>query len=100
VPGYLFLLVLLVILWLFLVRPRQRQVRAQRQQIASIQVGDEIVTAGGLYGTVRTIDADELRVEIAPNVEVRVAKRAVAGVLTDHEALEPVEESEANLPET
>ena len=102
-PGYIFILVLLAVLWLFLIRPRQRQLKEQQRQIADIAVGDEIVTAGGLYGTVRDVADDEFRVEVAPNVVVRIARRAVAGVLTeDEEHTEPEqlpEHTEANLPE-
>jgi len=102
-PAYLFILVVLAIIWFFLIRPRQRQMRAQQQQVASLQVGDEIVTAGGLYGTVKAVEDDELRLELAPGVVVRVAKRAVAAVLTEHdtnelEAREPSEEEDATLP--
>jgi preprotein translocase subunit YajC len=105
-PAYLFILVLLAVLWLFLIRPRQRQLREQRAMLAGIEVGDEIVTAGGLYGTVTRLDDDEVRVEIAPELEVRIARRAIAGVLTEKEAgqeeLEPGEKPEegtkANLP--
>jgi preprotein translocase subunit YajC len=102
-PAYLFILVVLAIIWFFLIRPRQRQMRAQQQQTASLQVGDEIVTAGGLYGTVKAVENDELRLEVAPDVVVRVAKRAVAAVLTEHdtnelEAGEPSEEEDATLP--
>jgi preprotein translocase subunit YajC len=102
-PAYLFILVLLAIVWFFLIRPRQRQMRAQQRQVASLQVGDEIVTAGGLYGTVKAIEDGELRLEVAPDVVVRVAQRAVAAVLTQHdanelEAGEPVEESDGTLP--
>jgi preprotein translocase subunit YajC len=106
VPAYLFILVLLAVLWLFLIRPRQRQMRAQQRQLAALEVGDEVVTAGGLYGTVRTIEDGELRVEIAPDVVVRIARRAVAAVLTETggaalEAAagdEPREETDATLP--
>jgi preprotein translocase subunit YajC len=69
-----------------MIRPRQRQLRAQQRQMAALEVGDEIVTAGGLYGTVRRIDDEEVRVEIAPQLEVRIAKRAIAGVLTEKPA--------------
>ena len=90
-----------------MIRPRQRQLRAQQRQMAALEVGDEIVTAGGLYGTVRALEEDELRLEIAPGIEVRVARRAVAGIISDKtqeepEQLEPAEEpeerTEANLP--
>ena len=80
---FIFILAILAGVWLLLVRPRQRQMKAQQQQIGALEIGDEIVTAGGLYGTVRRIDDDEVRVEIAPDLEVRVAKRAIAGVLTE-----------------
>jgi preprotein translocase subunit YajC len=101
-PAYLFILVLLAIVWFFLIRPRQRQMRAQQQQLASLDVGDEIVTAGGLYGTVKAIEDGDVRLEVAPDVVVRVAKRAVAAILTEKtEELEPgetVEETDGTLP--
>jgi preprotein translocase subunit YajC len=102
-PAYIFILVILAIVWFFLIRPRQRQMRAQQQQVASLQVGDEIVTAGGLYGTVKSVEDDELHLEIASDVVVRVAKRAVAAVLTENDPNEleaggQVEETDGTLP--
>ena len=85
-PQFIFILVLLAALWFLMIRPRQRQLKAQQREIAGLEVGDEIVTAGGLYGTVRRIDDTEVRVEIAPELEVRIAKRAIAGVLTEKPA--------------
>jgi preprotein translocase subunit YajC len=100
VPGYVFILVLLVLMWFMLIRPqRRRQLDAQRM-INSLQVGKEIVTAGGLYGTVTAVEGDEVRLEIADGVEVRIAKRAVAGVVSEDEKQEeaPEEETPATLP--
>src|SRR6266576_2890998 len=72
VPGYIFILVLLVLMWFLLIRPqRRRQVETQRM-IAQLEVGREIVTAGGLYGTITAIEDAELRVEVADDVEVRI----------------------------
>ena len=97
--GYIFILVLLVGMWFLLIRPqRRRQMEAQRL-LQSLSVGKEIVTAGGLYGTITALDDDEARVKIADGVEVRIAKRAIAGVLSeDEEPKELEEESAANLP--
>jgi preprotein translocase subunit YajC len=98
VPGYIFILLLLVLMWVMLIRPqRRRQVETQRM-IDSVQVGSEIVTAGGLYGTVTELDDDEVRLEIADGIEVRVAKRAIAGVVNEDEE-EPEELEEAEEPE-
>jgi preprotein translocase subunit YajC len=97
VSAYIFILVLLALMWFLLIRPqRKRQLQAQ-QLVDSISVGKEIVTAGGLYGTVTAIEDDEVHVEIAEGVEVRVAKRAVAGVVSEDEPEdddEPEEEPE------
>ena len=67
-PAYLFILVMLAVIWFFLIRPRQRSMREQQRQVAALEVGDEIVTAGGLYGTVKRIENGELQLEIAPQV--------------------------------
>ena len=97
--GYIFILVLLVLMWFLLIRPqRRRQVESQRL-LESLEIGKEIVTAGGLYGTITALEDDEARIEIADGVEVRVAKRAIAGVLSDDEEPEALEEeTPANLP--
>ena len=97
--GYIFILILLVGMWFLLIRPqRRRQMEAQRL-LKSLEVGKEIVTAGGLYGTITALEEDEARLKIADGVEVRVAKRAIAGVLSeDEEPKELEEESVANLP--
>ena len=64
-PAYLFILVMLAVIWFFLIRPRQRRMREQQRQVAAIEVGDDVVTAGGLYGTVRELEDGEVRLEIA-----------------------------------
>jgi preprotein translocase subunit YajC len=96
--GYIFILVLLVIMWFLLIRPqRRRQLESQRLQ-ASLAVGKEVVTAGGLYGTITSLDDDEVRVEIADGVEVRIAKRAIAGILSEDEEPEEPEPLEEETP--
>jgi len=105
VPGYIFILVLLVLMWFLLIRPQRRRQLETRRMIEQLEVGKEIVTAGGLYGTVTAIEEGELRVEIADGVDVRIAKRAVAGIVSDDEeeepeaATEPQEETTATLPD-
>ena len=104
-PGYIFIIVLLVLVWFLLIRPQRRRQMDTQRMIEQLEVGKEIVTAGGLYGTVTAVDDTELRVEIADGVEVRIAKRAVAGILSDdekeddHAGSEPHEESTATLPD-
>jgi preprotein translocase subunit YajC len=82
VATLILLAVMFGLLWLFLIRPqRQRQMQQQRL-LASVEPGDEILTVGGLYGIVQEIDEeDDLIVEIADGIHVRIARRAVGGVV-------------------
>ena len=75
--GLLVIVALFVVFWLLLIRPQRRRQQAQDQMMANLRVGDEIVTAGGLYGDITAIEGDEVYLEIARGVEVRVARRAV-----------------------
>ena len=76
------LLAMLVLLWVLLIRPQRSRQRQQQELLSNVDPGDEIITVGGLYGIVQEIDEeDDLIVEIADAVHVRIARRAVAGVV-------------------
>ena len=70
------------LLWLFLIRPQRRRAQAHRELLTRVEVGDEILTVGGLIGRVRSVQDEELGLEIASGTEVRVARRSVASVLS------------------
>ena len=90
-----FLIIILALgaMWLIVIRPQRRKQKLQQSMQSELAVGDEVLTAGGLFGTVTGIGDDEVRVEIAPNIEVRLARRAIAAQLTEH-APEPAEGAE------
>ncbi|HEY8727395.1 MAG TPA: preprotein translocase subunit YajC [Gaiellaceae bacterium] len=94
--AYIFILALLALMWFMLIRPQRRRQQDARRMLEQIGVGKEIVTAGGLYGRVTAVAGDEVRIEIADGVEVRIARRAVAAVVSEDE--EPEEETPATLP--
>jgi preprotein translocase subunit YajC len=78
-PIIVLYLVLLAAAFFFLiVRPQRRQMAARRALIASVEVGDEVITAGGIYGTVREMDDTKLVVEVAPGVNLTLAREAVS----------------------
>lgn len=87
------ILLVLALAWIFLIRPQKRRQVQQSAMLQNIQVGDEILTAGGFYAHVREIEEDRLTVEIAPGTNIRIARRAVAAVIPpDDEAEEEEEE--------
>jgi preprotein translocase subunit YajC len=95
-----FLLPLLLIGGLyFLIRPQQKRAQQQKQLASDLDPGDEIVTHGGMYGTITEIDDDEgtILLEVAPNVEIRMLKQAIARRLVfDDEADESANEPDSS----
>ena len=77
--GYVIVLVALFgLMWFLLIRPQRRRATEQLAMQEQLRVGDEILTAGGIHGTVKAIEGDVVHVEIAPGTLVRVDRRAVA----------------------
>ncbi|MBA2476608.1 MAG: preprotein translocase subunit YajC [Actinobacteria bacterium] len=77
-----------VLLWLFVLLPQRRRQAAHAGLVAALEPGDEVLTAGGIYGEVRALRGDEVEVEVAPGVRVRVALRAIAAVLPPEPGVE------------
>jgi preprotein translocase subunit YajC len=97
----LLLLVLMGGLFYFLmIRPQQRRARAQRELLGSLEVGDEVMTIGGIYGTIRQLEDDRVTLEVSPGVELTFAKSAIGRKLVfddeEYEADEDKEEEEAD----
>jgi preprotein translocase subunit YajC len=74
----LLLLLLFVAAWVVLILPKQRELKRHNALVASLGVGDEVMSGSGIYGTITEIDGDVVLLEIAPGIEIRVARRAVA----------------------
>jgi preprotein translocase subunit YajC len=72
------------IFYLLLFLPMQRQKKAQREMLASLQTGSIVQTTGGMIGTIVALDDDTLVLRIKPdNVRIQVARSAVAGVISE-----------------
>ncbi len=76
--SLMLLLLMGVFFYFLLIRPQQRRARQQRALIDSLDVGDEVMTIGGLYGTIRRLDEDRVTLEVAPGVDLQYAKSAIA----------------------
>ena len=76
------LLFVFIIFYLLMIRPQQRRMKEHAATIAAVQKGDEVVTAGGVRGKVTKIGDDEVEVEIAQGVKVRIVKSTLSQVLS------------------
>ena len=92
--ALLVLAVTFVLLWVIFILPQQRRVRGHQALVASLEVGDEVVLTAGIYGRIVDIGPEDLTIEVAPGVVLRVARQAVLRRVEDATA-EP-----AGLPAT
>jgi preprotein translocase subunit YajC len=92
----IFFAAMIVLFWVLIVMPQRRRRAVQRDLLLQLEPGDEVMTAGGLFGTVREVADYHVVLEIAPGTQVRLAKSAVTA-RSEHES-EPAETSEAPLP--
>ncbi len=82
---FLVIVILFGAVWLLFVMPARRRRMSHAAMQDSVVVGDEIITAGGIHGTVQEIEDDTARVEIAPGVVVTLDRRAIAAVASEIE---------------
>ena len=76
------LVALLAVFWFLLIRPQQRRNRELRSMQQSLKVGDEVMLTSGVFCVVEDIEDDHVRVEIAPDVTIKVARGAIGGVVS------------------
>src|SRR5690606_24002720 len=81
------LVLIFAIMYFLMIRPQQKRAKQHREMVAALKKGDQVVTQGGLIGKVVSARDDELEVEIAQGVRVRVIRSTVAQVVT---ATQPV----------
>jgi preprotein translocase subunit YajC len=65
------------LLWVLFLLPQQRRVRAHQQLVASLEEGDDVILSAGIHGRITSLGPEELSLEVAPGVELRVARQAV-----------------------
>jgi preprotein translocase subunit YajC len=65
------------LLWVLFIRPQQRRVRGHQALVASLEPGDTVVLTAGIYGRIVDLGPEDMTVEVAPGVELRVARQAV-----------------------
>jgi preprotein translocase subunit YajC len=98
-----FLIVILfgfALIWLFIVLPQRRRQSTHQKMLDTLKTGDEVLTAGGIYGYITELAQEEIAIEVADGVELRIAKRAVSSVVPpeEHEDEADVDEEPAEEP--
>ena len=93
--SFLPLILIFVVFYFLLIRPQQKRMKQHKEMLASVRRGDRVVTNGGIVGLVtKVINQDELQVEIADNVRVKVMRSMIASVVAKTEPADADEEEE------
>jgi len=81
------LLIMVVLMYMLMIRPQKKQQRRHKDLLANLKAGDEVITAGGIYGDVVGVEAEKVHLLIAEDVEIEVARRSIATVVppSEHE---------------
>jgi preprotein translocase subunit YajC len=88
------MVLLLVVMYVLMIRPQRQRQREQQAMIEGAGVGDDILTSGGIYGTITQVEGDDVVVEIAEGLSVHMTRRGIAAVLPPEGEEEAVDEGE------
>lgn len=94
--SLLFIVILFAIAWVVLILPKQRELKRHNALVDSLAVGDEVMSGSGLYGTIVQIDSDTVLLQIAPHVEIKLARRAVAAKVAPVDATSSIDDEDSS----
>ena len=99
IGAFLPLILIFGVFYILLIRPQQRKVKQHKEMLSNLKRGDKIVTSGGIIGTINKVaDNRELTLEVAENVEIKIASGMVADLYSIPEVQKkepPKEENKA-----
>ena len=82
IAQFIPLILIFVIFYFFLIRPQQKRVKDHKAMVASLKRGDEIITSGGILGTIdRVMEDDRIEVIIGENVKVQIIRSTITSLL-------------------
>ena len=86
IAQFIPLILIFVIFYFFLIRPQQKRVKDHKAMVASLKRGDEIITSGGILGTIdRVMEDDRIEVIIGENVKVQIIRSTITSLLKKEE---------------
>lgn len=89
------LVLIFVVFYFLLIRPQQSKMKAQKEMLGGVKRGDRVVTGGGIIGLVtKVIGENELQVELAEGVRVRIIKQTITDILTRGESVRGAKDGE------
>ena len=88
IMAFMPLIILFAIFYFLLIRPQQKKAKEHRQMLESLRKGDVVITSGGLYGRIVDINGDELSLEVANKVVVKVNRNFISALASNRKTAE------------
>jgi preprotein translocase subunit YajC len=88
------MVLMLGVMYVLMIRPQRQRQAQQQSMIDGAGVGDDVLTTGGIYGTISEVEGDDIVVEIADGVTVHMTRRGIAAVLPPEDEADDVVEGE------
>ena len=86
IAQFIPLILIFVIFYFFLIRPQQKRVKDHKAMVASLKRGDEIITSGGIIGTIdKVMEDDRIEVIIGENTKVQIIRSTITSLLKKEE---------------
>ena len=86
IAQFIPLILIFVIFYFFLIRPQQKRVKDHKAMVASLKRGDEIITSGGIIGTIdRVMEDDRIEVLIGESTKVQIIRSTITSLLKKEE---------------
>jgi len=76
-PMVIFLIAIFAIMYFLMIRPRQKQQKEHQQMTKELRAGDKVIIAGGIYGTIESLDEDTVILKIESGATMRVARGSI-----------------------
>ncbi|WP_321493206.1 preprotein translocase subunit YajC [uncultured Desulfobacter sp.] len=86
IAGFLPIIILFAIFYFLLIRPQQKKAKEHREMIENLKKGNRVVTSGGIFGTIVSLDDNTVGLEIAEKVKIKVARGNIGGLMKDNES--------------
>lgn len=80
IANVLPIVVIVGIFWFLVIAPANKQRKKTEEMLAALKKGDEVITTGGIYGTIQNVENDVVHLRIADNVKIKISRAAVAGL--------------------
>ncbi len=75
------LILMFVIFYFLLIRPQQKKAKEHQEMVAALKKGDKVITSSGMYGVITKVEENDIQVEIAENVRIKMIRSNIAGKL-------------------